>query len=81
MTVSPAGLLTNNAFGIAPFEQVCTALTQIPPPPLQQVLTTHSWLLAQSSFTLQVGLLQEVVPGTQRPPPPLTAPQIQPEPQ
>jgi hypothetical protein len=82
MTVAPAtGLLTNSILGAALLLHDCCAFTQIPPPPLQHVRTTHRESAAQSASVLQAGLPHDVVPGTQSPLPPLRAPQIQPDPQ
>jgi hypothetical protein len=82
MTVSPAaGLLANNIFGVALLLHEDCAFTQIPPPPLQHVLTTHRESDPQSASVLHAGLEHGVLPGTQSPPPPFREPQIQPEPQ
>jgi hypothetical protein len=82
MTVSrAAGLLANNIFGIALLLHEVCALTQIPPPPLQHVLTTHRESGPQSASMLHAGLEHGVVPGTQSPPPSFREPQRQPEPQ
>jgi hypothetical protein len=81
MTVSPAaGLLANIIFGAALLLHEDCAVTQIPPPPLQHVLTTHREPVTQSASVLHVGLAHDVLPGTQSPPPPpVREPQIQPE--
>lgn len=82
MTVLPGfGRLANSILGTALLAHELRAVTQIPPPPLQQVLTIQSWLAPQSLSTLQAGDEHDVDPETHSPLPPLVAPQMQPGPQ